>query len=110
MSKPLPTRDDMMSNKVTFEEYYTSVAKVAHIDFEYSGYMPDIRDALAKGDYHLNNIPLEMWAQMALMVKAAIKKSLERHSDFYSTAGAVCTLKQAARNAAGQTTTVSTPQ
>ena len=95
------TRKDYMDGRVTHAEYYTSVAKAAGVSFADSQMLPKVRDALEKGDEHLNTISLTTWDAMALFptCRANISRALKAHEDFWSLAGGVCTLKQAAKNA-----------
>ena len=95
-----PQRSDYMAGKVTFEEFYASVAKVAGISYAQSDLLPRVKLALEAGDEHLNTIPLSVWDRRAAYTSAAVARSLKLHGDFYSLAGGVCVHKQAAKLAA----------
>ena len=91
---------DMIAGTVTHEQYYSSVAKSAKIDFEYSAWLPEIKQALDAGDTNLNTVGLHMWDDYALMCTSALKAAFKKHGDVYTLSGAVCALKQAAVEAA----------
>lgn len=60
-----------------------------------------IREALAKGDEHLNDIvPLKRWDMAALPVPAGAAKAMKERGDYVTLSGAVCILKEAARQLA----------
>lgn len=98
------TRKDYMEGRVTHEQFYSSVARAAGISFAQSDLLPRVRTALEAGDEHLNSIPLALWDRRAEnpVTRANISRALKEHGDFFSLAGGVCTLKQAAKNAAGK--------
>jgi hypothetical protein len=93
------TRQDYLDGKVTHEEFYGSVAKLAGIDLSTAApnLMSRVKDALADGDEALNTIPLALWDSMARASRVAIEPALKAHGDFWSLAGGVCTLKTAAK-------------
>ena len=95
-----PQRSDYMNGKVTHEEYYTSVAKAAGLDYSKSPLLPRIKRALADGDDALNSIPLTKWDALGVGSYRAVKAALKLHGDLYSLAGSTCTQKAAARIAA----------
>lgn len=94
------TRENYMAGKVTHQEFHSAVAHAAGIDFSTADILPRVRAAIAKGDEHLNSIPLRVWDMLALSAKPAITRALKAHGDFWSDAGGVCVVKQAAREAA----------
>lgn len=94
------TRKDYMEGRITHQEYYSTIAKEAHISFKNSEMLPEIKDALAKGDEHLNTIPLRQWDMMATFHRDRIRLALKNHDDFYSLGGGVCVMKAAAVEAA----------
>lgn len=94
------TRQDFMTGKATFEEYYgqfvdKALMSLVLTDFgkEYLGYK--LRD-----DYYLNNIALAWWDTLAavLYCDRQLEQKLRDAGDFMTKAGCVCILKQAARN------------
>ena len=95
-----PQRSEYMAGQVTHEQFYRSVARTAGIHLEHHPRLNDFKVALANGDKYLNTIPLKQWDIWAVPYHGAISRSLKLHGDFYSDAGAVCTLKQAAIEAA----------
>ncbi|CAB4146317.1 hypothetical protein UFOVP501_2 [uncultured Caudovirales phage] len=93
------TRAQYMTGKITFEQYYSAVADSAGITLSNSPELIErCRAALAAGDVHLNTIRLHEWDAMA-RCSPSLAFALKKHGDFYSLAGGVCTLKQAAKNA-----------
>ena len=97
-----PQRSDYMAGRVSFEEFYRSVAKAAGISYSNadSAFLARVRQALTDGDEHLNSIPLHIWDGRAVMTAANVSRALKLHGDFYSLAGGVCVHKQAAKDAA----------
>jgi hypothetical protein len=95
-----PTRNQYMNREISHAEFYRSVYQAAGISMARSPLLPKVREALANGDEHLNSIPLQMWDSMATNAQAAIARALREHGDFYSLGDGVCTLKQAAKDAA----------
>ena len=91
------TRNDYMSGAVTHRHYYASIAKSAGIQLSPEHDM--VRRALQSKDEHYNDIPLGAWDTAALAVKFAIARAMEEHSDSWSLAGGVCTVKEAVRQA-----------
>jgi len=94
------TRQDYIDKKVTHEEYYTHVAKLAGIKITSEPFLKEVRAALDSGDRWLNTIPLHRWDQLAAGRKLSIVRALKECGDFWSMAGGVCVMKQAAINAA----------
>jgi hypothetical protein len=95
------TRSDYMEKRVTHREYYASIAKDAGIAFRSDSELAErARKALAAGDENLNTIPLGFWDRMASGGRPHLVRAFKRHDDCFSLAGAVCTLKEAARQAA----------
>lgn len=94
-------RSDYMAGRVTFEDYYSSVAKAAHISYANAdpAFLASVRQAIADGDEHLNRISLPIWDGRAIASKGALARAFALHGDFYSLAGGVCVHKQAAKNA-----------
>lgn len=94
-----PTRQDYMTGKVTFAEFYRAVNATAGLKITDADLLQRVRAALAAGDEHLNTIPLPVWDGRAMFARCALSRALREHGDFYSMAGGVCCLKQAARDA-----------
>lgn len=94
------TRKDYMNNKVTHREFYAAIAAAAHIRFDSdSPFIERCANALANGDEHLNTIPLPTWDVRSANVRSQIATALRSHGDFFSLAGGVCVMKEAARQA-----------
>jgi hypothetical protein len=96
------TRKDYMNGKVTHEEYYASVAKMAGVSFVGSdpAFLRKVRRALDRGDEHLNSIPLRVWDMYGAGAQIATAPAFEAHGDFWSIAGGCCVAKTMARRAA----------
>jgi hypothetical protein len=99
---PFPTREEYMDGKVTFAEFYTSVANEAGVSYFAPTFLDRVRIALAAGDELLNSIPLDTWDRLATGAALTIQSALKKHGDSYSKAGGVCVMKQAAKNAVGK--------
>lgn len=108
------TRSDYMAKRATHAEFYRAVNATAgyslRAEYTYTNFFRSVvtvrniveraRAALANGDEHLNSIPLPIWDGIASAHKAEIGRALRAHGDFYSLAGGVCCVKQAAKDAA----------
>lgn len=103
------TRQDYMNDRVTFTEYYRSVAQTAGIRINDPNLIARVQRALAKGDEHLNTIPLQDWDIMAQSAYWSLSAAFQKHADFYSLADGVCVMKQAARDAAQEASPGSLP-
>ncbi len=92
-------RRQRLDGKVSHEEYYRSVYKAAGVS-----YLGDplierrVKACLEDGDEHLNSIPLRYWDGLASAVPA-LPKAFRDHGDYFTMAGAVCAVKQAALDA-----------
>lgn len=96
------TRKAYMKNEISFQEYYRHIAKLAGIAFNPDDpFIGRVRKALAAGDDWLNTIPLQAWYMKAACAQPAIKRAMkEVPGEFWSIAGGVCVMKQAAMDAA----------
>lgn len=97
-----PTRDDYMNGRATHEEFYRAVNQTAGLAIRNVPLIAEVKAALARGDQHLNSIPLGRWDVMAFHASASLSRALKAHGDFYSLGGGVCCMKQAAKDAAEQ--------
>jgi len=95
-----PTRQEYMDGKVSFEDYYETIAQESGISFSRSSELPRIREALANGDEHLNTISMTYWDNLAYAAQPSTMPVLRAHGDGWSLAGGVCIEKAAARKAA----------
>lgn len=94
-------REQYINGEMTFEQYYTSIAKEAGVSMERNELMPKVVAALKAGDEHLNSIPLATWDRMGLSpISYHIANAFKAHGDYATAAGLVCMYKQAAKNAA----------
>jgi hypothetical protein len=96
-------RQAYLDGRVTFEEFYREVNRLAGIKFRADHWaVIEAKEALAQGDVHLNSIPLRKWDLLASSVNGSrsLSKALEELGDFYSMAGGVCAMKQAVIDAA----------
>lgn len=98
------TRQDYLDGVVTHAQYYSAIAAEAGIGADDFDMLPLVRKALANGDEHLNRstvgFGLHGWDALALGARRRIEPVLKAHGDGWSLAGGVCTMKQAAKNAA----------
>lgn len=94
------TRKEYMDGKASFAEYYGEIAREAHISYANSPLLPRVIDALAKGDAHLNTIPLHRWDAVGVYTMKILAPIFKAHGDGWSLAGSVCVHKQAAIDAA----------
>lgn len=99
-----PTRSDYMAGRCSFEDFYRAVNQTGGVRFTDAALLVRVRKALAAGDKHLNTIPLATWDAKALGAQLTLSRALRAHGDFYSLAGGVCCMKQAARDAAERET------
>jgi hypothetical protein len=88
------TRQQYINKECTHEQYYSQ--------FVDTGILQTVKTlsmkSLVEGkDEHFNNIPLQTWDRMAALVPLHIGKKLRELGDGISLAGAVCILKEAAR-------------
>lgn len=95
-----PTRKEYMDKKVSFEAFYRAVNATAGVKISDPELIAKVKAALADGDEHLNSIPLPHWDMLAHSERHALARALKEHGDFYSLAGGVCCMKQAAKDAA----------
>jgi hypothetical protein len=91
-----------LAGDTTHQEYYSAIAKDCGVSFAKSSMLPEIITALAHGDEHLNEIELHRWDNLGwhLAGQKRVKEAFKQRGDFVTTAGLVCVLKAAAREAA----------
>ena len=87
------TRKDYLNNKCTHRQYYAQFVNdnVKLMIKDWIG----IKRLLKSKDKYLNDIPLNTWDKIGLPY--GIKDLLKKAGDFYTLAGQVCILKEAAR-------------
>lgn len=91
------TRKQYMNKECTFEQYYTEISEnLYHFS---DNFLSKVKSAIANGDEHLNTIPLSTWSNMAVPINPVVCKRLKDRGDTPTLAGAVCAIKQAAKNA-----------
>jgi hypothetical protein len=98
------TRKEYLSScneRGAFQRYYGEIIHEAGGPEVFANRLPvplhKIREALAKGDVHLNTISLQSWDMHATPVPAKVSKAMAERGDYPTLAGAVCVLKEAAR-------------
>lgn len=93
------TRQAYMEEKASYEQYYGQFVSegLKHLVTQVFG-KEALKGAYA-ADEHLNNIPLQRWDMLVSYVQnnPEIRQQLKDCGDFYSLAGGVCILKEAAR-------------
>lgn len=94
-------RNRYLDGKITHEEYYHALAKTAGVNFQNAdpAFLDRVRKALGEGDSYLNSIPLAEWDTRALSLLPSVRAAFKEHGDFFSLAGGVCLVKQAAKDA-----------
>lgn len=101
------TADEMMTREMymnapkdeawaAHRRFYGQIVKAAGVKVSVE-MMVRSRKALSDGDEHLNSISLAEWYNAATLYRGAISRALKAHGDFYSEAGGVCVMKEAAR-------------
>ena len=103
------TRDDYMTGKCSFQEYYLAIAHDAGISMAGSKLLERCRKALASGDEHLNTITLKTWDNIAAYQRRAVAPVLKEHGDGWSMAGGVCVAKAAMIKAVKDTGGIGVP-
>ena len=90
------SRQDYLQNKCSHRQYYAqfvddSVRRMVEQYFT-------LETLRASTDEHLNDIPLRRWDSLAIMLVhySSIRELLREYGDFWSLAGGVCILKEAA--------------
>ena len=86
-----------MNGDITHAEFYGYVANESGIGEFPEAFLSRVRIALKSGDDHLNTIKLGEWDTLADRAKFRITHVLKSCGDFYSMAGGVCVMKQAAK-------------
>lgn len=91
-------RDAYLDNKITHEQYYGSVADDAGARFPEDSAVID--EIIAEGG-DVSSIQLYRWDHMICHScdKGKTREAFKAHGDFWSLAGHVCMLKEAARQA-----------
>lgn len=87
------TRADYMAGKCTHREYYGQFVNAGTKSVVLHGIGREL--LLASKDEHLNDIPLALWDR--LVPEAPGSGGFAKAGDFYTIAGGVCLLKEAAR-------------
>ncbi len=93
------TRKQYMNNECSHHEYFGAIAKKAVSRRMFpQGFIDRCKKALAKGDEHLNKIPLREWDGLAAIHKAHIMPVVLEVDKTCSLADLVCTLKASVYN------------
>lgn len=95
------SRQQYMADQTLHHAFYLEIAKDAGIS--YSASAPIViraKEALAKGDEHLNTIPLSDWDRLSPpVIPYYWSKAFKNRGDFATLAGLVCMHKAAVREA-----------
>lgn len=99
------TRDEYMSSPTpeAHRQYYGEIAEEAGVKFHPhfdQTFLDKVRSALTNGDEHLNSISLSVWENLGYFHHRKIDAAFRVRGDFWSMAGGVCVVKEAARRAA----------
>jgi hypothetical protein len=95
------TRQQYLSKEVTHDQYYASLAEAAGITVP-ERIVNEARDALKRGDEHLNSIPLTTWDALGSRdsFNSKLREELKRRGDVYSLSCGVCMRKALAKKKA----------
>jgi hypothetical protein len=85
------TRKDYLEGRATHSEYYGQFVQSVHMS-RVKLFKKKIKEST---DKHFNDIPLEFWQRLALPSYAEAK--MKEAGDYVTLAGAVCIIKEAAR-------------
>lgn len=96
------TRKAYLAGEVSFQDYYRHIAHLAGVAFNPADpFIKRVKKALDQGDEHLNSISLQTWDIRAVAAEHAIREACKQiEGEFYSLSVGVCTMKQAAKDAA----------
>ena len=90
------TRKQYLNGEVSHDEYYTEIAKKIGIKPSKEA-VKKVKEALERGDEHLNTIPMSFWNGWVIGIWAfnyqLIAEAFRRSGDQPSQAGMVCVLK-----------------
>lgn len=96
-----PTRKQYMDKEVSFATFYRAIYMEAGVSLKSNkDLISEVRQAIADGDEHLNTISLRCWDLLAVAAESRLGTAFKSHGGFYSLAGGVCAIKQAALDAA----------
>jgi len=93
------SRQDFMTGKVTFHDYYNqyvtpeikAIVENGIKDYEFKSHVRQTKNP------HLNDIPLHKWDRMVPYIPRSTREQLKQAGDWLSLAVGVCILKAAAR-------------
>ncbi|MGE3483472.1 MAG: hypothetical protein AB7L09_01950 [Nitrospira sp.] len=94
------TRKQYMDGECTHDDYYLEIAREAGISYAKSDMLPRVKACLARGDEHLNDIPLREWDARGRAIVRHVQAPMKARGDYVTPAGLVCVVKAAARHAA----------
>jgi hypothetical protein len=98
----MKTRQQYLNSECTHREYYSQFVNEGIKNLVRSGIGEKrIKESLPV-DEHLNNIPLKEWDSLGAYIVSSpnVRAKIKEAGDGYSQAGAVCILKEAARQIA----------
>jgi hypothetical protein len=92
-------RKDFLDKKISFRTYYAQFVTEEIKDSVRSTFGKEKLTQAIAIDEHLNNIPLREWDHVGFYFKYSVilRKKLKDAGDWFSDAGMVCILKEAAR-------------
>jgi hypothetical protein len=90
---PLISRSDYIAGAASHRAYYAQFVTPAHF-----ARLVSIADRIKEStDPHFSDIPIAVWDALAVPVPAETAATMRQCGDYPTLAGAVCTLKEAAR-------------
>jgi len=97
------TRKNYLDGKISFQDYYVSIAKDAGISFKSNQkFLTEVKLCLERNDVYLNTIKLSFWDRLSLAKanRYKIDRVLRERGDFWTLSNGVCTLKAIAAHEA----------
>ena len=89
-------REYMADSDKLHHRYYLEIGREAGISYAKSKDLERIKNAINKGDKHLNTIPLGEWDNKGVFTKTAINTAMLKRGDSWTLAGSVCVHKAVA--------------
>jgi hypothetical protein len=91
------TRQQYLNNECSHREYYSQLVTKEILNAVSRRFGIDKLKAAIQEDERLNNIPLAAWDGLAENFHLGLRPIFKSLGDFYSLAGGVCVMKEAAR-------------
>jgi hypothetical protein len=96
-NKRMLTRQQYMDNEITHQQYYGQFVDEHIIKLVIDTFGSYPLKYEFQRDENFNDIPLQRWDALSYAIVRKVTPLLREAGDFYSLAGGVCILKQAAR-------------